>query len=320
MIVTKHRTSFVKLFLLSTLAAAVTAAAQPAAAHNSWRSGAPLPTAVWCPIVGVAGGQIYVVGGVDAFGNELANTQIYNPSIDTWSEGAPLPIPNCAGVTGTVNGILYVIGGYPYTNAVWAYNPKTNTWKSRAPMPVARTDMGAAVLNGIIYVIGGNTATGNRITTVESYNSATNTWAELAPLPNGKSEPTVALAGNTQTGFSVVAVDGYTIFGDTGDNETYNTATNFWNPDAPDPRPRNAACGGAVGNRVYVAGGYTGSGSALSTNEGFSVSTNTWRSVAAMPQPALFSGSAVYGGNLYCIGGSQAFASNVLNNVQIYQP
>src|ERR1035441_8615697 len=52
-------------------------------AHNTWSSGAPMPTAVQYPAVGVIGGQIYVIGGINDTGI-VADTQIYNPSTNTW--------------------------------------------------------------------------------------------------------------------------------------------------------------------------------------------------------------------------------------------
>ena len=291
-----------------------------AVTHDFWTSGAPLPTAVWCPMVGVLNGKIYVVAGTNSNGDAIGDTQVYNPVADSWSSAAPLPVTNCAGVAATVKGTLYVIGGYPYTGAVWAYNPQTDTWSSKAPMPTARTDMGVAVLQNIIYVIGGNTSTQNRVNTVESYNPASDTWTEETPLLVGKSEPSVGLAGTKALGFTILATDGYSADGDDGDNEGYNPGTGAWNSLSLDPTPRNAACAGTIGTRMYVAGGYPGFGTALSSNESYNLASDSWLTLAAMPQGVLFSGSAVYKGRLYCIGGSESFATNVLDSVQIYRP
>lgn len=85
------------LFLASV--AALTAVAQSSGtpiAHNIWTSGAPLPIPVWCPIVATLNGQVYVIGGTNANGTEIADTQIYDPVTNTWSVGTPLPVPNCA--------------------------------------------------------------------------------------------------------------------------------------------------------------------------------------------------------------------------------
>lgn len=321
MTIKKHAFGLLTLTLILAIVGATptTTAAQtsvePAIVHNSWSSGAPMPTAVWCPMVGVLEGQIYVVGGVNAAGTTIAETQIYDPATNTWNIGKPLPKPTCGGVAAVVGNVLYVIGGCCYSKAVWAYDPSTEKWSAKAAMLTARTDMGAAVLNGIIYVIGGNTRTQSRSGVVESYNPTTNKWSKQDPLLVGKSEPSVGLVGT-----KIVATDGYAATGETGDNEDYNATTNAWTSLNSDPIPRNAACGGGIGAAMYVAGGYPGSGPALSSNESFSPSKNTWKSLAPMLQAALFAGSAVYKGQLYCIGGSEAFGTTVLNNVQIYQP
>jgi|HubBroStandDraft_2_1064218.scaffolds.fasta_scaffold40191_2 N-acetylneuraminic acid mutarotase len=320
------RTAF-RLLMLSLLiisAAASVMAQTPEITHNTWTSGAPLPTPVVAPAVGVLKDEIYLVGGETADGTFIADTQIYNPATNTWSTGVPLPTPICCDAAGAVvKSVLYVIGGssdgVTCTNAVWAYSPKTKTWSAKAAMPTARCSVAAVEDKNIIYVIGGNGNNGmDRLNTVESYNPATDTWTEEAPLLVGKSEPTVGLVGKT-----IVAADGYTASEDTGDNEGYDVITNTWTSLKADPSPRNTACGGGIGAYMYVAGGYPGGNPgtpALSLTESFKVSKNTWTTLAPMPQAAMLSGSAVYKKQLYCIGGSSSFQGTVLNNVQIYQP
>ena len=315
-----------RLMLVTLLSVGVASFAQeqaPAVNHNTWTSGAPIPTGVAPPGgTAVLKNEIYMVGGCAASGI-IADTQIYNPVTDSWSAGVPLPSSLCDGVAAVVKNILYVIGGSstPGTcsNAVFAFNPKTKTWTSKSSMPTARCSTGVAVESNIIYVIGGNGNSGNnRLTTVESYNPATDTWAEEAPLLVGKSEPTVGLVGKT-----IVAADGYTTSGDTGDNEGYSAATNSWTSLKSDPTSRNTACGGGIGAMMYIAGGYPGGNPgtpAITLNESFKPTKRTWTTLAAEPQAAMFPGSAVYKGKLYCIGGSASFAGTPLNNVQIYQP
>jgi len=294
----------------------------PAVIHNTWTSGAPIPTAV-APSGGTAvlKGEIYVVGG--CVGNDIiADTQIYNPVTNSWSTGVSLPSPVCNGVAAVVKNVLYVIGGgsSPGTcgNTVFAFNPKTKTWTSKSPMPTARCSMGVAVEKNIIYAIGGVDVNNDRLTTVESYNAATDTWTEEAPLLVGKSEPTVASVGKT-----IMAADGYTSSGDTGDNESYDITTNVWTSLKSDPTARNTACGGGIGSMMYIAGGYPGGNPgtpAISTNESFKPSKKTWTTLASMPQAAMFAGSAVYKGQLYCISGLASYGGTAINNVQIYQP
>ena len=303
------------------LVGASPAAVEQAPVHNTWSSGASIPTAVSYPAVAVLKGEIYVLGGTNADGEIVADTQIYNPATNSWRTGVSLPTQVEGASGAVVKGVLYVMGGsttgevYNYTDAVWALSPLTNTWFRRAAMPTALHDAGVAVEGNIIYVIGGNSDSDLRAATVESYNPATDTWTEDAPLLVGKSEPSVGLVGAT-----IVAADGLTQTTDTGDTEGYDVSTNTWTSLTPDPKGRSGACGGGIGPRLYVAGGFYGSRPAQQLTESFTASTNVWKRYAPMPQAALFQGSAVYKGNLYCFGGKNAFDGTVLNNVQIYQP
>jgi N-acetylneuraminic acid mutarotase len=204
------------------------------------------------------------------------------------------------------------------TNAVWAYNAQTDTWSAMAAMPTARSSTGAAVYNNIVYVIGGTDGFGNRLDNVESYNPATNTWTEEAPLLVGKSEPSVGLVGST-----ILAADGYTAGGISGDNEGYNVSSNSWTPLASDPHPRNVACVGSLNGLLYVAGGQVNGGTATKLTDSFKISKNKWNNHAHMPQAVADPAPAVYDGSLYCIGGGDhgsEFVGNVFNYVQIYQP
>jgi N-acetylneuraminic acid mutarotase len=292
----------------------------PAVNHNTWTSGAAMPTAVEFPAgTGVLTGQIYLVGGYQSGAVAVADNQIYNPVTNTWSTGAALPSATAQGASAVVKNVLYVFGGSnnvgsTVTNAVWAYNPK-NAWSSKAAMPTARCSAAAVVEKNIIYVIGGYSPSGGgtRLNTVESYTPATNTWTEEAPLLVGKSEPAVGLVGTT-----IVATGGYSSSGETGDNEGYSASMNSWKSFTSDPTVRNGACAGSIGPQMYVAGG-TGP---LTLTESFKVSKNKWTTLAPMPQAAAVPGSAVYKGLLYCIGGSSSgvIGQGILGNVQIYQP
>jgi N-acetylneuraminic acid mutarotase len=106
-----------------------------------------------------------------------------------------------------------------------------------------------------------------------------------------------------------------------GDNEGYNVITNAWTPLAFDPNPRNQSCTGAIGRKLYIAGG-SNIGGALSVTESFELSTDTWTTpLAPMPQATQYPASAVYQGRLYCFGGGQTYPQGpVYNVVQIYQP
>lgn len=288
-------------------------------ASNTWTTGTPMHRRILAPAAAALGGKIYVVGGaLDSTWSAITDTAIYNPVSDSWTKGVPLPAPVVLAAAAVVNNVLYIFGGNSGSgmlNTVWAYSPQTRTWSSRSPMPTARYGLSAVQKNGIVYAVGGQTDNWDRLNNVESYNPATDTWTEEAPLLQGKSELTAGVVGK-----GIVALDGYSSAGDTGDIEGYNPLANIWVMLTPDPTPRDSACGGAIGNQLYVATGYQGNGgSAIPLTEAFTI-PQTWVTLADAPQPTLWSGSAVYNGKLYCFGGAASYYGSAVNNVQIYQP
>jgi large repetitive protein len=296
-------------------------AQSPAVTHNTWTSGAALPTAVVGASAGVLKNEIYVVGGQNAEGATISDVQVYNPATNAWSAGVSLPTPLQEPSAAVVKSVLYVFGGYDgetRTSSVWAYNPKTKTWTAMADMPTAREDTAAVVEKNIIYVIGGNDNNGDFLATVESYNPATNTWTEEASMLGNKQSPAAGLLGTT-----IVAADGAVQSGIiTGDTEGYDAATNTWTELTADPTARVDSCFGSIGAKFYDAGGYiNNAGAATTVNESFQLSKNKWTTtLAAMPQGTMLGASAVYKGQLYCIGGWATWEGAPVNNVQIYQP
>ena len=288
--------------------------------HNSWSSGAAIPTAVFGSASGFAGGKIYVVSGDTTQGGApVSSTQVYNPTTNTWTTAAAIPTPVFASASAVVGGLLYVIGGYEGTsqtptNLVQIYTPATNKWTTGAAMPTARGSVAAAVESNAIYVIGGNGST-NRLNNVEKYLPSTNTWTAEAPLLVGKSEPSAGLLGTT-----IVTADGFIASGDTGDNEGYKASTNTWSAQTADPTPRNASCYGALLGQLYVAGGLNTTPHSVTLNESFNVTTNKWTTQLPMPTAALWQASTVASGQLYCIGGQTNFQGTAVKNVQVYQP
>ena len=312
-------------FALVFAGASLTAAGQadsvhkqfPEVTHNTWTSGAAMPTPVYNAAAGVLKDGIYVVGGGVTYTTFTSDVQVYNPVTNKWSAGVAFPTTIVEAASAVVKNVLYVFGGSTdgsdVTNAVWAYNPKTKTWSSKTAMPTARLGAVAVVDKNIIYVINGYN-NGTFLTTVESYNATTNAWTEEAPELVAKIQFEAGRIGN-----SIVAIDGINAANSAmADNEAYNIGTNTWTSVTADPTARTGACGGAIGAAMYVAGGYDFQ--TVTLTESFKLSSKKWATLAPMPQAALLPASAIYKKQLYCIGGITTFEGTVLGNVQIYQP
>ncbi len=288
--------------------------------HNSWSSGASMPTAVVNPAVATLEAKIYAVGGTDSAKAPVASVQIYNPATNTWSAGTSLPTTVSDASAAVVNNVLYIFGGTDNgttaTNAVWAYNPTTKAWTGKATIPTARWDTAVAVEKNIVYIIGGYSGS-SWLNTVESYNPVTNKWTEEAPLLATTNAGAAGLLGST-----IVVADGSPSSGAiTGYTEGYSATTNTWTALASDPTARLGTCSGSIGSEFYSAGGYLNNdGPSTAINNAFSLSKGWTTALAPMPQGTTRGGSAVYGGQLYCFGGWATWDGSSINNVQIYQP
>jgi hypothetical protein len=263
---------------------------------NIWSTGSPMPTArnrlgvaaARCAL-GQTGTCIYAMDGLN--GKPVSTNEAYRPPTNTWTTLTADPVARygvgaaaapCPGGS-IANGCVYVVDGYNGTalSTNEAYNTFTNTWSTLAPDPVAR--VGVLVAAGrcpvgqtgtCIYAFGGGA--GGFLTTAESYNPRTNGWTTLPMMPTYRDRGGAAAApcpGGTIAAGCIYAVDGLGGTGPLNRVEAYNTFTNTWFTETPDPISRQelavvaARCSvGQSGICVYALDGESGSG-VINTNE-----------------------------------------------------
>ena len=117
----------------------------------------------------------------------------------------------------------------------------------------------------------------------------------------------------------------YAIGGDDGHDDrnpyctvmSLDTQMGMWYSVAPLQQKRSVCGAAALGNKMYVVGGYNGE-RAVETVEEFDPSTNTWRNVASLSQRRCSCGCAVLGGLLYVVGG--VCGPLALSEVERYDP
>src|SRR5215204_4840840 len=87
-------------------------------------------------------GRIYVAGGFDPSGTDLASLEEFDPVSTTWQHKASMPAAlNHLGVA-ALDGTLYVAGGGAGagpTAGLYAYSPLTDTWTQKADLPLRRS-------------------------------------------------------------------------------------------------------------------------------------------------------------------------------------
>ena len=140
----------------------------------------------------VVNGKFYLMGGSpNTSGNELKNTEIYDPAADAWTKGpAMIQERGDTPTASALNGKIYIFGGFlreeggigrdPKVNDIQVteeLDPAANVWTKKADMPTGRWQITptSTAVGGKMYVIGG-WGGGRPIADVEAYDPATNTW------------------------------------------------------------------------------------------------------------------------------------------------
>jgi N-acetylneuraminic acid mutarotase len=307
------------------VAGAIMLGAAPLARADNWALGTPMPSAVTWTTAATLKQDIYVIGGIDDTNTILSTVRIYDPVKATWSTGPAFPAPIFGAAAAVVKGVLYVFGGYTDANETettnaYMLNVKAKTWVAVAPMLTAQASARAVVSGTNVYVIGGNAPGSLRINTVESYNTVTNAWTAQPSLNVGKSEISAGIISGT-----LIAADGYTAGGVTGDNEGFTISGGTWRSLASDPVAHNGACAAAIGGKLYAADGDDNSNGAINLTESYNLKRNEWQEITDMPNIVTNASAAVYKGKLYCFGGANyapPFQGPVTpyDYVQIYTP
>ena len=170
-------------------------------------------------------------------------------------------------------------------------------WNSMAPLPTPRSRLAATYGHGKIYVIGGDTPDG-ATGTVEEYDLALNSWRERASKPIA-----VHNVGAVLVGGKVFVPGGYSADGQViAELEIYDPERDTWNRGAPMPRPLCAYAIASLGDKLYLFGGWDGSGYVASTWL-YDPGADTWAEMTPMSSARGFSAAGVVEGKIYVVGG-----------------
>ena len=150
-----------------------------------WTLLAPLPSARGETAAVVAGGRLYVIGGMTGLtGQATAEVSAYDPVSNAWTAEPGLPAARHHAAAAALDGTAYVSGGgrsaddWTPQAMLWSLPAGTETWQELAPMPEGRLGHRMVAMDGRLYVIGGVGSTGN----VLSYDPATDAWTAGAPM------------------------------------------------------------------------------------------------------------------------------------------
>ncbi len=140
--------------------------------------------------------------------------------------------------------------------------------------------------------------------------SAPGTWDNRAPAPSKRTEVAAAVLKDqifVVGGFSEPSLSNFANFAITDAVEVYDPATDRWTIKPPLPARRHHAGAAAVGNRLYVVGGFTTSflsiWSPVPSVYAYDPSSESWTEVAPLPTARGALAVAELGGKLYAVGG-----------------
>ena len=282
--------------------AALTGASIAGAAPAEWRKDEPLSAPRSEVAAALAGGSIYVVGGVAPDGQASARVDVYSPLTNRWRRDADLPAPAHHPMAAGYRGRLYVLGGYSAAGQPLSsvHVLADGRWTALPSMPEPRAAAGAAFVGGRLYVVGGVVRTGGRRLATQAlrYDPGARRWARV-PGPTPREH-----LGVTALDGRLYAVAGRKAGFDTNLDlfESYRPGARAWRRLARVPGKRGGTAAGAVGRSIVSIGGEAFTGT-IRTVFAYNVVSRRWRRLPDLPSPRHGLGVVGAAGRIYAIAG-----------------
>jgi N-acetylneuraminic acid mutarotase len=241
------------------------------------------------------------VAGDAGGGNDAA---LADPRPGRYGMRAPTLEPNSEAAVAALDGKVYMLGGYPEDRrprrTLQIYDPASNSWKRGEDAPVALHHPMLAGVGGKLYSLGGQPDTD--LTLV--YDPARDSWRALARMPTARGGGAAAVIDDR------IYVVGGRPPGALNAFEVYDVSEDSWTvlPRLPTRfESRNHLAAGAIGGKIYVAGGRYMGGfveSPLTDSlEVYDPLTGSWIARRPLPRPRGGMASVVAGGCLHVYGG-----------------
>nr|KAF6492322.1 kelch like family member 4 [Molossus molossus] len=228
--------------------------------------------------VAVIDNKLYVVGGRDGL-KTLNTVECFNPVGKIWTVMPPMSTHRHGLGVATLEGPMYAVGGHDgwsYLNTVERWDPEGRQWNYVASMSTPRSTVGVVALNNKLYAIGGRDGS-SCVKSMEYFDPHTNKWSMCAPMSKRRGGVGVA----TYNGFLYV-VGGHDAPASNHCSrlsdcvERYDPKNDSWSTVAPLSVPRDAVAVCALGDKLFVVGGYDGH-SYLNTVESYDAQKDEWK-------------------------------------------
>ncbi len=269
-----------------------------------WRELKPAPIARQFAGATVAGGKLWIAGGLT---RDAATTAVYgyDPVIDQWTRGPDLPLPLHHLAAVTYHDEVVVIGGWSPANGNLSglvsgrvFALRNGAWVELAPLNHPRVAHAAAVVGDKIVVVGGQ-ANDQLIPTTEVFDGTR--WTDGAPIPTPREHMSA-----TTDGTYVYAVGGRNLSSDKNSAafERFDPATGAWQTMPNMPTPRGGVAATCIDGRIVAAGGEEPT-RVLNTVEAYDIDTGTWSTLPPLPVARHGMALATVGNSVFAVGGAQ---------------
>ena len=202
--------------------------------ENRWQHMSPLPVETASIGACIFQGQLYVVGGLTAWGSSDVALR-YSARNNIWQRVSNVKIARGALSLVSDDKCIYAIGGIKKSgasvNAVWEhldtmeiYHRETNKWELGSALLSPRAHSAAVHINGRIYLIGGQSELLGIRKGMDVYDTMTKEWTSIPYLGVPRCMSGICVSENT---FFVIG--GTTREGDCVNTaESYDTSKNRW--------------------------------------------------------------------------------------------
>jgi non-specific serine/threonine protein kinase len=281
---------------------------------GQWAAVADAPTPRQELASAVAGGVVWVLGGLD--GNDsTAKVEGYDPGANAWRAGPDLPLPLHHEMAATFKGEVIVAGGWVPEGGV--LNAKTSDqvfalrggkWVELPRLKHARSAGAAAVAGDKLVVFGGQ-ADGKLVRQTEVWDGTS--WSDGPDLPTRRDHLAAASDGTF-----VYAVGGRDLSADknVGALERYDPSAEKWSKLPDMPTPRGDLGSSVVGGRLVAVGGES-STAVFPTVESFDINKRQWSALPPMRTPRHGLTVATVGTSVFAIDGAQIPSHGMATNI-----
>jgi N-acetylneuraminic acid mutarotase len=185
-------------------------------------------------------------------------------------------------------------------------------WQQAAQMREAKDDFGTVVVGGLIYAVGGQAGPDpTYVDDLQVYDPEENLWQLLTPMPTAEGAVRAAAVDR----IIYVLTFGANMF-------AYDIDAGTWEDREPFPDRLLVPDMIAVGNEIFVFGGFSPSGGVGGVPSDvvyvYDVPSDSWSQRSPMPTARSHHSAVYLDGFIYVLGGSNE--RNALSVVEIYDP